>query len=146
MESKRKVSPWVEVIVVDNRKWNKIIENRIKFIDVVIEWMHGCIMENVQKIKIKLENIWIDLIRSIYAPYSRTCMVPATARGRAIMTAPTSARGWALSPTLISKRDETHLPTQGSQPRESHHHGSGQWVGMDGGGQLQTGRWPTACL
>ena len=25
-------------------------------------------MENVQKIKIKLENIWIDLIRSIYAP------------------------------------------------------------------------------
>ena len=26
-------------------------------------------MENVQKIKIKLENIWIDLIRSIYAPY-----------------------------------------------------------------------------
>ena len=27
-------------------------------------------MENVQKIKIKLENIWIDLIRSIYAPYS----------------------------------------------------------------------------
>ena len=31
--------------------------------------MHGCMMENVQKIKIKLENIWIDLIRSIYAPY-----------------------------------------------------------------------------
>ena len=30
--------------------------------------MHGCMMENVQKIKIKLENIWIDLIRSIYAP------------------------------------------------------------------------------
>ena len=27
-------------------------------------------MENVQRIKIKLENIWIDLIRSIYAPYS----------------------------------------------------------------------------
>ena len=26
-------------------------------------------MENVQKIKIKLENIWIDLIRGIYAPY-----------------------------------------------------------------------------
>ena len=26
-------------------------------------------MENVRKIKIKLENIWIDLIRSIYAPY-----------------------------------------------------------------------------
>ena len=31
--------------------------------------MHGCMMENIQKIKIKLENIWIDLIRSIYAPY-----------------------------------------------------------------------------
>ena len=26
-------------------------------------------MENIQKIKIRLENIWIDLIRSIYAPY-----------------------------------------------------------------------------
>ena len=26
-------------------------------------------MENVRKIKIKLENIWIDLLRSIYAPY-----------------------------------------------------------------------------
>ena len=26
-------------------------------------------MGNVRKIKIKLENIWIDLIRSIYAPY-----------------------------------------------------------------------------
>ena len=30
-------------------------------------WMYD---ENVQKIKIKLENIWIDLIKSIYAPYS----------------------------------------------------------------------------
>ena len=28
-------------------------------------------MENVRKIKIKLENIWIDLIRSIYAPYKK---------------------------------------------------------------------------
>ena len=26
-------------------------------------------MEKVHKIKIKLENIWIDLIRGIYAPY-----------------------------------------------------------------------------
>ena len=26
-------------------------------------------MENVQKIKIKLENTWIDFMRSIYAPY-----------------------------------------------------------------------------
>ena len=34
------------------------------------EWMHGCVMENVRKIKIKLENIRIDLIRSIYAPYN----------------------------------------------------------------------------
>ena len=33
----------------------------MKFIDVAKEWMHGCMMENVQKIKIKLENIWIDL-------------------------------------------------------------------------------------
>ena len=31
--------------------------------------MHRWMMENVQKIKIKLENIWIDLIRGIYAPY-----------------------------------------------------------------------------
>ena len=46
-----------------------MIENQIKFIDVAKKWMHGCVMENVQKIKIKLENIWIDLIRSIYAPY-----------------------------------------------------------------------------
>ena len=41
----------------------------MKFIEVAKEWMHGCVMENVRKIKIKLENIWIDLIRSIYAPY-----------------------------------------------------------------------------
>ena len=27
-------------------------------------------MENVRKIRIELENIWIDLIRSIYAPYT----------------------------------------------------------------------------
>ena len=27
-------------------------------------------MENVRKIKIKLEDIWIDLMRSIYAPYN----------------------------------------------------------------------------
>ena len=27
-------------------------------------------MKNVHKIKIKLENIWIDLIMGIYAPYS----------------------------------------------------------------------------
>ena len=33
--------------------------------------MHGCVMENVRKIKIKLENIWIYIIRSIYAPYSK---------------------------------------------------------------------------
>ena len=26
-------------------------------------------MEKIHKIKIKLENIWIDLIRGIYAPY-----------------------------------------------------------------------------
>ena len=67
---KKKVSPQVEVIIVDNKRWNKITENQIKFIDVAKKWMHGCVMENVQKIKIKLENIWIDLIRSIYAPYT----------------------------------------------------------------------------
>ena len=65
MESKWKVSPQVEVIIVDNKRWNKIVENQIKFIDIVHRWM----MENVYKIKIKLENIWIDLIRGIYAPY-----------------------------------------------------------------------------
>ena len=37
--------------------------------EVTKEWMHGCVMENVQRVKIELENIWIDLIRSIYAPY-----------------------------------------------------------------------------
>ena len=43
----------------------------MKFIDVAIEWMHRWMMENVHKIKIKLENIWIDLIRGIYAPYTK---------------------------------------------------------------------------
>ena len=57
MESKKKVSPRVEVIIVDNRRWNKIRENQIKFIDVAKQWMHECVMENVQKIKIKWENI-----------------------------------------------------------------------------------------
>ena len=37
--------------------------------NVAKEWMHRWMMENVYKIKIKLENIWIDLIRGIYAPY-----------------------------------------------------------------------------
>ena len=32
--------------------------------------MHECVMENVWKIKIKLENICVDLMRSIYAPYN----------------------------------------------------------------------------
>ena len=68
------MSPQVEVIIVDNKRRNKIVENQIKFIDVVKEWMHGWMMENVQKIKIKLENIWIDLIRSIYAPYNSYSM------------------------------------------------------------------------
>ena len=67
---KKKVSPQVEVIIVDNKRWNKITENQIKLVDVAKEWMHGCVMKNVQKIKIKLENNWIDLIRSIYAPYT----------------------------------------------------------------------------
>ena len=66
---KKKVSPQVEVILVDNKRWNKITENQIKFIDVVKEWMHGYVMKNIRKIKKKLENIWIDLMRSIYAPY-----------------------------------------------------------------------------
>ena len=70
MESKWKVSPQVEVIIVDNKRWNKIVENQIKFIDVAKEWMHMWMMENVHKIKIKLENIWIDLIMGIYAPYT----------------------------------------------------------------------------
>ena len=66
---KMKVLPQVEVTLVDNKRWNKIVKNQIKFIEVVKEWMHGYVMENVRKIKIRLENIWIDLIRSIYAPY-----------------------------------------------------------------------------
>ena len=37
-----------------------------------------------------------------------------------------SARGQALLPTLVLKRDETCLSTQGSQPQESHCHGGGQ--------------------
>ena len=60
-------------ILVDDKRWNKIVENQIKFIEVAKEWMHGCVMENVRKIKIKLENIWVDLMRSIYAPYMQHC-------------------------------------------------------------------------
>ena len=44
-------------------------KNLIKIIGIAKEWMHGWITENSQKIEIKLEYIWIDLIRSIYAPY-----------------------------------------------------------------------------
>ena len=33
--------------------------------------MHRWMMKNVHKIKIKLENIWIDLIMGIYAPYTK---------------------------------------------------------------------------
>ena len=40
--------------------------------------MHRWMMENVQKIKIKLENIWIDLIRGIYAPYNKQEHIPST--------------------------------------------------------------------
>ena len=46
-------------------------ENQIKFIDVAKEWMYRWMMKNVHKIKIKLENIWIDLIMGIYAPYNQ---------------------------------------------------------------------------
>ena len=67
---KKKVSPQVEVILIDNKRWNKIDKNQIKFMEVTKEWMHGCVMENVQRVKIELENIWIDLMRSIYAPYN----------------------------------------------------------------------------
>ena len=67
---KKKVSPRVEVILVDDKRWNRIVENQIKFIEVVKEWIHGCVMENFRKTKIKLENIWIDIIRSIYTPYT----------------------------------------------------------------------------
>ena len=58
------------MIIVDNKRWNKIVENQIKFIDVAKEGMHRWMMKNVHKIKIKLENIWIDLIMGIYAPYT----------------------------------------------------------------------------
>ena len=46
-----------------------MIKIQIKFIEIANEWMHRCVMKNVRKIKIRLENIWIDLIRSIYAPH-----------------------------------------------------------------------------
>ena len=47
-------------------------------------------VENVQKIKIKSENIWIDLIRSIYAPYTTLATVEPKSR----MVVPT----WSLPP------------------------------------------------
>ena len=56
---------------ISNHTKYQIILKKIKFIEVVKEWMHGCVMKNVCKIKIKLENICIDLIRSIYAPYKK---------------------------------------------------------------------------
>ena len=43
-------------------------------------------MENVYKIKIKLENIWIDLIRGIYAPYISHDIVRARFRSKLDMT------------------------------------------------------------
>ena len=52
-----------------NKRWNKLIKNQIKIVEIMKEWIHGYVMKNVRKIKIKMENIWIDLIRSIYAPY-----------------------------------------------------------------------------
>ena len=54
-------------------------------------------MENVQKIKIKLENIWIDLIRSIYAPYTPCITLSGTCVWRPRCThlfmQPTDAQG-----------------------------------------------------
>ena len=44
-------------------------KNLIKIIGFVKEWMHGWITENSRKIEMKLECIWIDLVRGIYAPY-----------------------------------------------------------------------------
>ena len=35
---KMKVLPQVEVTLVDNKRWNKIVKNQIKFIEVVKEW------------------------------------------------------------------------------------------------------------
>ena len=46
-----------------------MIENQVKIIEIAKEWMHRCVMKILEKLKIKLENIWIDLLRSIYAPY-----------------------------------------------------------------------------
>ena len=63
-----------------------------------------------------------------------THLVPASARGGTITLAPTSARGQALLPALVLKWDKTCLPIQGSQPPESHRHGSGQWVWLAHGG------------
>ena len=89
-----KVSPRVEVILVDNKRWNKIVKNQIKFIEVAKEWMHGCVMENVRKIKMKLENIWIDLIRSIYAPYTSYSFVSLD------MWSPMMPAGWTRWPPV----------------------------------------------
>ena len=47
-------------------------------------------MENVHKIKIKLENIWFDLIRGIYAPYNK-CVekeVSGTSRDQPLVRRP----------------------------------------------------------
>ena len=49
-------------------------------------------MENVHKIKIKLGNIWIDLIRGIYAPYKLFCADPDNGVVYAIMSGMYNAR------------------------------------------------------
>ena len=84
---KKKALPRVEVVLVDNKRWNKIVKNQIKFIEVAKGWMHGCVMENVRKMKIKMENIWIDLIRSIYIPYIKLMNLWAHSRTCSLWTA-----------------------------------------------------------
>ena len=45
----------------------------------------------------------VTMVTAGPTPQVVVCLVPASARGRTIMSAPTSARGQALSPALISK-------------------------------------------
>ena len=61
------------------------------------------------------------------------------------MTAPTSTRGWALSPTLISKRDDSCLPTL----RKSTLGIASPWkwtMNMNGWRRPTTSRWMAHCL
>ena len=69
--------------------------------------MHGCVMENVRKIKVKLENIWIDLIRSIYAPYTCPSLHPPCAPVLAPQTTLAPLMPTPLEPSMFMP----HVPS-----------------------------------